>query len=78
MELVRGAVFKDFDTRSLRNDIVAAGNDRYVYNMAEPLPSAIVAPSLLFGEVEIQRATRQREKLPLYPAPPLATAVATK
>jgi hypothetical protein len=78
MELVRGAVFQEFDTRSLRNDIVAAGNDTFVYNRAEPLPSAIVAPSLLFGEVEIQRATRQRDKLPQYPAPPLGTAVATK
>lgn len=76
MELVRGAVFKELDTRSLRSDIVAAGNDSYVYNRTEPLPSAIVAPSMLFGELEIQRATRQREKLPQYPAPPLRTAVA--
>ncbi|HKW75589.1 MAG TPA: metallopeptidase TldD-related protein, partial [Terriglobales bacterium] len=51
MELVRGAVFQEFDTRSLRNDIVAAGNDTFVYNRAEPLPSAIVAPSLLFGDL---------------------------
>jgi predicted Zn-dependent protease len=78
MELVRGAVFQEFDTRSLRNDIVAAGNDTFVYNRAEPLPSAIVAPSLLFGDLEIQRATRQRDKLPQYPAPPLGTAVASK
>ncbi|MGH9565032.1 MAG: metallopeptidase TldD-related protein, partial [Candidatus Angelobacter sp.] len=77
MELVRGAVFKELDTRSLRSDIAAAGNDSYVYNRTEPLPSAIVAPSMLFGELEIQRATRQREKLPQYPAPPLSTAVAT-
>lgn len=75
MELVRGAVFQEFDTRSLRNDIVAAGNDTFVYNRAEPLPSAIVAPSLLFGDLEIQRGTRQRDKLPQYPAPPLGTAV---
>ncbi|HET7873810.1 MAG TPA: metallopeptidase TldD-related protein [Terriglobales bacterium] len=78
MELVRGAVFKQLDTRALRNDIVAAGSDRYVYNRTEPLPSAIVAPSILFGELEIQRSTRTREKLPQYPAPTLSTAVATK
>jgi PmbA/TldA metallopeptidase C-terminal domain len=71
MELVRGAVFKQLDTRALRSDIVAAGNDAYVYNRAEPLPSSIVAPSLLFGELEIQRANRTREKLPQYPAPGL-------
>jgi microcin-processing metallopeptidase PmbA/TldD-like protein len=78
MELVRGAVFKQLDTRALRSDVVAAGNDVYVYNRAEPLPSAIVAPSLLFGELEIQRANRTREKLPQYPAPALSTVTATK
>src|SRR5258707_3336354 len=74
MELVRGAVFKQLDTRALRSDIVAAGNYAYVYNRAEPLPSAIVGPSLLFGELEIQRANRTREKLPQYPAPALSSA----
>jgi TldD protein len=74
MELVRGAIFKQLDTRALRSDIVAAGSDTYVYNRSEPLPSAIVGPSLLFGELEIQRANRTREKLPQYPAPPLASA----
>jgi TldD protein len=71
MELVRGAVFKDLDTRALRKDIVAAGNDSYVYNRIEPLSSSIVAPSLLFDELDIQRANRTREKLPEYPAPAL-------
>jgi hypothetical protein len=72
MELVRGAVFHQLDTRALRNGIIAAGNDTYVYNRAEPLPSSIVAPSLLFDELELQRANRTREKLPTYPAPALA------
>ena len=75
MELVRGAVFKQLDTRALRSDIVATGTDNYVYNRAEPLPSAIVAPSLLFGELEIQRANRTREKLPQYPAPALTSTM---
>jgi TldD protein len=73
MELVRGAVFKQLDTRALRSDIVATGTDNYVYNRSEPLPSAIVAPSILFGELEIQRANRTREKLPQYPAPALSS-----
>jgi len=78
MELVRGAVFNQLDTRALRSDIVAAGRDSYVYNRSEPLPSTIVAPALLFSELEIQRANRTREKLPTYPAPPLNTSVASK
>lgn len=73
MELVRGAVFNQLDTRTLRSDIIAAGSDRYVYNRSDPLPSAIVAPSLLFDELEIQRANRTREKLPSYAAPPLSS-----
>jgi hypothetical protein len=71
MELVRGAVFRELDTRALRSEIIAAGNDSYVYNRIEPLPSSIVAPSLLFNELDIQRANRTREKLPQYPAPQL-------
>jgi predicted Zn-dependent protease len=74
MELVRGAVFNQLDARTLRTDIVAAGNDEYVYNRTEPLPSSIVAPSLLFDELEIQRANRTRERLPQYPPPPLSSA----
>jgi predicted Zn-dependent protease len=73
-ELVRGANFNQLDTRSLRSDLIAAGNDEYVYNRSDPVPSTIVAPSLLFDELEIQRANRTREKLPTYPAPPLTTA----
>jgi TldD protein len=76
MELVRGAVFNQLDTRALRSGIIAAGNDRYIYNRTEPLPSSIVAPSLLFDDLELQRANRTREKLPSYPAPAL-TAAAT-
>jgi len=74
MELVRGAVFNQLDTRALRADIIAAGNDKYVYNRSEPLPSSIVAPSLLFDDLELQRANRAREKLPSYPAPALTAA----
>lgn len=72
MELVRGAVFNELDTRTLRSDIIAAGNDTYVYNRSDPLPSAIVAPSLLFDELEVQRANHTRERLPSYAAPPLS------
>lgn len=74
MELVRGAVFNQLDTRALRGGIIAAGNDRYIYNRSEPLPSSIVAPSLLFDDLELQRANRAREKLPSYPAPALSAA----
>ena len=72
LELVRGASLNELDTRTLRSDIVAAGNDRYVYNITEPLPRSIVSPSLLLEDLEIQRAESTREKPPQYPAPPLS------
>jgi hypothetical protein len=33
------------------------------------VPHSIVNPSILFDELEIKRANRNKEKLPEYPAP---------
>ena len=71
-ELVRGAVFGDLDNRSLRSDLIAAGGDAYVDNRLVPVPHSIVSPSILFEELEIKRANRQKDKLPEYPAPAMA------
>ena len=68
-ELVRGALFGDLDTRSLRSDLVAAGDDLYVQNRPTNIPHAIVSPSVLFDELEVKRANKNNEKLPEYPAP---------
>ena len=68
-ELVRGAIFNQVDTRGMRTDLIAAGNDAEVDNRAEQILNSIVAPSLLFDELEIKRNNQGKEKLPLY-APP--------
>lgn len=70
-ELVRGAVFDELDNRTLRSDIVAAGNDPYVSNSLGPVPQTMIAPSLLFDDVGIKRATEEQHKLPYYPPPAL-------
>lgn len=70
-ELVRGAVFNELDVRALRNDLVALGNDPLVSNRAGGVPQTIIAPSLLFDELEVKRADTSKEKLPEYPAPEL-------
>lgn len=70
-ELVRGASFGDLDARALRSDLIAAGDDIYVDNRATNVPHSIVAPSILFDEVEVKRANKNKEKLPEYPAPAL-------
>src|ERR1700678_1725340 len=68
-ELVRGAVFNELDTRTLRNNLVAAGNDPLVSNRAGNVPTTIVCPSMLFDELEVKRTDRKNAKLPEYPSP---------
>lgn len=68
-ELVRGANFGDLDTRALRSDLVAAGDDVYSEGHLLNIPHSVVAPSILFGELEVKRTSVNKEKLPEYPAP---------
>jgi TldD protein len=72
-ELVRGAVFGDLDTRTLRNDLIAAGNDVNIENRPLNIPHSIVNPSILFDELEVKRANANKDKLPEYPAPAVAS-----
>jgi TldD protein len=76
-ELVRGAVFNELDVRAMRSDLIAAGNDPLISNRSGGAPTTIISPSLLFGELEVKRADMSKDKLPEYPAPPLATATAS-
>ena len=69
-QLVRGAVFDELDARSLRYNIVAAGNDPYIDNSLAAIPTTTIAPSLLFDDIGIKRATVAEQKLPYYPPPP--------
>lgn len=68
-QLVRGASFDELDNRSLRSEIVAAGSDEYVQNTLGAVPETTIAPSLLFGDIGVKRATEEQQKLPYY-APP--------
>lgn len=71
-ELVRGGSFGDLDTRAMRSDLIAAGDDVYVDNHPTNVPHSIVAPGVLFDELEVKRASVNKEKLPEYPAPALS------
>jgi TldD protein len=70
-QLVRGAVFDELDNRSLRSDIVAVGNDPYVSNSLGAIPQTTIAPSMLFDDVGVKRASVEQEKLPYYAPPAL-------
>jgi len=70
--LVRGSLITDgLDTRTLRNGIVAIGNDPLVSNRATAIPTTVISPSILFDDLEIQRSTQKNGKLPEYNAPDL-------
>ena len=70
-ELVRGAVFSELDVRAMRNDLSALGDDPLVSNRTGALPATVIAPSLLFDELQVKRADTSKDKLPEYAAPPL-------
>jgi len=70
-QLVRGAVFDELDNRSLRSSILAVGNDPYISNSLGVIPQTIIAPSMLFDEVGVKRATLEQQKLPYYAPPAL-------
>jgi TldD protein len=73
-ELVRGAVFNELDTRTLRNDLVAAGDDSLVSNREGAVPTTVICPSILFDELEVKRTDKKDAKLPEYPPPAVTPA----
>jgi hypothetical protein len=73
-ELVRGAVFNELDVRTLRNDLIAAGNDPLVSNREGQIPTTVIAPSILFDELEVKRTDAKNAKLPEYPPPDLTSS----
>jgi len=86
-ELVRGLRFRGASTRSLR-DILAAGGDPVVFNYLENgapfaisgatsfvAETSVVAPGLLFEELQLETSEEVLPKLPIVPPPPLASAL---
>jgi TldD protein len=72
-ELVRGAIFNELDTRALRNNLIAAGNDPLVSNREGYIPTTVISPSILFDDLEVKRTDQKDAKLPEYPAPDLVS-----
>lgn len=69
-EAVRGCRIDSLDMRSLRR-IIAAGKTQTVYNTiggGSPA-SSVIAPALLFEELELSRIKQESERKPLLPAP---------
>ena len=71
--LVRGAAFDELDNRTLRSDIIAAGDDSYINNSLGTVPATTIVPSLLFDDIGVKRAALEVQKLPYYGPPPLTS-----
>jgi hypothetical protein len=69
-EPVRGCEFNSVDVRSLRR-IIATGNVQMVHNSTGggAPPSSVIAPAVLFEELELTRIKRETEKKPIIEAP---------
>ncbi|MGD2109747.1 MAG: metallopeptidase TldD-related protein [Phycisphaerae bacterium] len=67
-QLVRGLEFADVEPRVLK-DILAAGNQRKVYNSTAGIPSSIIAPAILIEELELKKPEHEFDKLPILQRP---------
>ena len=87
-ELVRSLLFQDFSIRSLK-DITAASDENYVFDLIDSnapfalvgagtftTTSSIVAPAMLFEELELAPLQEETPKPPIVP-PPLLTGQPT-
>ena len=87
-ELVRDLLFQDFSVRTLK-DIVAASDENYVFDLIDSnapfalvgagsftTTSSIVAPAMLFEELELAPLQEETPKPPIVP-PPLLTGQPT-
>jgi TldD protein len=85
-ELVRSMRFRGLSTRSLK-DIIAASDENYVFDFIDsnaPLAlmgagsfvttASVIAPAVLFDELEFEPIHEDVPKPPIVPAPPLSGA----
>jgi TldD protein len=82
-ELVRGLLFQGVSVRSLK-DIVAASDENYVFDLIDSnapfalvgagsftTTASIIAPAMLFEELELQPAKEETPQPPIVPPPTL-------
>lgn len=82
-ELVRGLQFRELTVRSLRDIVAAGGNPVAFHYLENGAPMAltgassfvaecsVVAPGLLFEELQLERPVEEFPRLPVVPRPPL-------
>jgi predicted Zn-dependent protease len=73
-ELVRGMEFLTVERRALKH-ILAAGEDRKVYNSTSGVTSSVISPAVLFEELELTKIEEELDKLPILKSPATRGAV---
>jgi TldD protein len=89
-ELVRGLLFHGVSTRSLK-DIVAASDESYVFDLIDSnapfalvgagsfiTTASVIAPAVLFEDLELEPAKEETPKPPIVPPPALTGQPGTK
>jgi hypothetical protein len=87
-ELVRDMIFHGVSTRSFK-DIVAASDEQYVFDLIDSdaafarmgagsfiTTASVIAPAVLFEEMELAPLQEETPKPPIVPPPPLGTQTA--
>jgi hypothetical protein len=85
-ELVRGVRFRGLSTRSFK-DIIAASDENYVFNFIDSnapfalmgagtfvTSATVIAPAVLFDELEFEPIQEDNPKPPVVPPPPLGSS----
>jgi hypothetical protein len=67
-ELVRGMEFLPVEVKSLKR-IIAAGRDRKVHNTISGVSTSLIAPAVLFEELELNKIEQEFDKPPILPSP---------
>ena len=67
-ELIRGMEFLPVEPRSLKR-LLAAGIERKVYNSSAGVSHSVIAPAILFDELELTKIEREFDKLPIMKSP---------
>lgn len=68
-EAVRDLSLEGFVPKKMKKDLVAAGNDTYLYEEEGTTPYSIRTPSLLFEDVDVGKPNDKSRIPPLYPSP---------
>ncbi len=75
-ELVRGAELARIDLKAFKR-ILAAGDSPHVLNIGRSVGQTVVAPALLFEELDLATIDRDFDKPPILSAPLSRSATST-